>query len=179
MTSAGYLPPAVVTAVYTELGMDQDWIGKGNREDQTTPVLLLRESAQRLGLLFKRSGKLRPTRVGLALAEDPVALWRHLAQRTAAEAARVEDAAAQLFLVVVAAGLTDTVEPTLLDLLQPMSPLPAGSVTISHLRTRSFQRTVDPFDRMKMRHYDIRRMGFQYNSEAAEFARTVLLAEAN
>ncbi|MTE11520.1 plasmid pRiA4b ORF-3 family protein [Nocardia aurantiaca] len=179
LTSAGYLPPSVVTAVYTELGMDRDWIGKGNREDQTAPVLLLRESAQRLGLLFKRNGKLRPTRVGMALAADPVALWQHLAQRTAAEAARVEDVAAQLFLVTVAAGLTDTVEPTLLELLQPMSLLPTDTLTIAHLRSRSFERTIDPFDRMNMRHYDIHRMGFQYNAEAAQFARTVLVAPAD
>jgi len=40
----------------TELGWAKDWIGKANREDQTLPVLQLRESAQRLGLIRKIKG---------------------------------------------------------------------------------------------------------------------------
>lgn len=49
LTAAGWMRPAVVQEVYDELGMAREWIGKGNREDMTLPVLLLRESAQRAG----------------------------------------------------------------------------------------------------------------------------------
>jgi len=41
-----------------KLGWARDWIGKANREDQTLPVLLLRESAQHLGLIRKIKGRL-------------------------------------------------------------------------------------------------------------------------
>src|SRR5439155_20198883 len=43
LTSAGYLPPAHVEAAVAELGLGEEWIGKGNRESQTLPVLHLRE----------------------------------------------------------------------------------------------------------------------------------------
>lgn len=42
----------------TELDRVRDWIGKGNREDQTVPGLLLREGAQQLGLIRKIKGRL-------------------------------------------------------------------------------------------------------------------------
>jgi hypothetical protein len=50
---AGYLPPAHAAAATAELGLGKEWIGKGNRENQTMPVLHLRESATRMGLLRK------------------------------------------------------------------------------------------------------------------------------
>ncbi len=53
LTSAGWLPPVHVEAAVTELGLATEWIGKGNRESQTLPVLGLRESAQQAGLLRK------------------------------------------------------------------------------------------------------------------------------
>lgn len=37
LTSAGYLPPAHVATAMTELGLGEEWIGKGNRESQTLP----------------------------------------------------------------------------------------------------------------------------------------------
>jgi hypothetical protein len=60
LTSAGYLPPADVQAASAELGLAGEWIGKHNREVQTLPVLELRESAMRLGLLRKYRGMLWP-----------------------------------------------------------------------------------------------------------------------
>jgi hypothetical protein len=59
-----------------------DWIGKGNRESQTLPVLDLRESAQKVGLLRKHRGKLLLTAQGRAMRSDPVALWSLLAGKT-------------------------------------------------------------------------------------------------
>lgn len=64
LTQAGYLPSALVTETMTTLGWADDWIGKQNREDQTLPVLELRESAQRFGLLRKNRGQLLVTKVG-------------------------------------------------------------------------------------------------------------------
>jgi hypothetical protein len=82
LTAAGYLPPAHVSAAFTELDLADEWIGKGNREDLTLPVLHLRESAQRAGLLRKFKNRLRLTARGRAGRDDPVALWRRLAERT-------------------------------------------------------------------------------------------------
>ncbi|MDP9459982.1 MAG: plasmid pRiA4b ORF-3 family protein, partial [Actinomycetota bacterium] len=63
-TQAGYLPPALVAETMQHLGWADDWIGKHNREDQTLPVLDLRDSAQRLGLLRKHRGTLLLTVAG-------------------------------------------------------------------------------------------------------------------
>lgn len=79
--AAGYLPPVHVEAAVAELGLLDEWVGTGNRESQTLPVLQLRESAQQLGLLRKRRGRLLTTAGGGAVGSDPVALWWHLAER--------------------------------------------------------------------------------------------------
>ena len=79
LTAAGYLPPVIVQTVFDELDMGEEWIGKGNREDLTVPVLQLRETAQQLKLLRKYKGGLVPTARGRNLAGDPVGLWWHLA----------------------------------------------------------------------------------------------------
>jgi Plasmid pRiA4b ORF-3-like protein len=81
LTGAGYLPPAHVEAAMTELGLGGEWIGKGNRENQTLPVLHLRESATAMGLLRKRHGTLLLASQARKLRGDPVALWWHLAKR--------------------------------------------------------------------------------------------------
>lgn len=80
LTSAGYLPPAHVEAAVAELGLGEEWIGKGNRENLTLPVLHLRESAMAMSLLRKRNGMLLLTPRGRTVRTDPSALWQHLAQ---------------------------------------------------------------------------------------------------
>jgi len=118
LTSAGYLPPVHVAAAFTELGLEDEWIGRGNREVDTWPVLHLRESAQKLGLLRKYRGELRRTARGDAAREDPVALWRHLAERMPVRAADPFEAqAGLLILVAVAGGLADKIEATVADIL--------------------------------------------------------------
>lgn len=107
LTQAGYLPPAMVTAAMTELGWAADWIGKNNREDTTMPVLDLRESAQRFGLVRKYRGQLLPTKVGRALADDPVRLWWHLASAMPDARSDAERHAGILYLIQVAAGLAE------------------------------------------------------------------------
>ncbi len=104
LTNAGYLPPAHVEAAMAELNMEDEWIGKFNREDQTLPVLLLRETAQKLGLVRKYRGKLLPTSRARRLRDDPVALWWHLAASMPLRTRDPFDAQASLlYLTAVAA----------------------------------------------------------------------------
>ena len=121
LTQAGYLPPAHVEAAYSELELDKEWIGKGNREDQTYPVLHLRESAQRAGLLRKHHGRLLVTARGKALRSDPVGLWWHLAERTpVASSDRSVHDAGLLYLAAVAAEVTEDVDTLVAELLDAL-----------------------------------------------------------
>jgi hypothetical protein len=102
LTAAGYLPPVVVEAAYTALGMQDEWFGKGNREDMTIPVLTLRTTAVKLGLLRKSRGTLLLTKAGSAAATDPVVLWRHVVGRLPLEP---EDSVVRLVSVIRLLGL--------------------------------------------------------------------------
>ena len=104
LTAAGYLPPAHVEAAFDALGLEEEWIGKGNREDQTRPVLHLRESAQAMGLLRKHRGRLLRTARGRDLRADPVALWWHLAERMPPASRDVAETQAGLTLLVAVAA---------------------------------------------------------------------------
>jgi len=104
LTTAGYVPPVVVQAVYGELDLAEVWIGKGNREDLTYPILALREQAQTLGLLRKAKGTLAPTATGRRLADDPVGLLQHVATRLPAGRRSDQQQAGWLLLLATAAG---------------------------------------------------------------------------
>lgn len=118
LTSAGYLPPAEVEAAMTELGLHEEWIGKGNREVQTLPVLHLRETAQAMGLLRKYRGALVLTPRGRAVRNDPLALWWHLAeQMPPATKDACETQAGLIFLATVASRATDEADSTVAELL--------------------------------------------------------------
>ena len=103
LTAAGYLQPRLVESVYTELDLEKGWIGKGNREDQTLPVLVLRESATALGLLRKARGTLSVTAAGRKLASDPPRMFAHIAARLPLGRDHEKDAGV-LALLVTAAG---------------------------------------------------------------------------
>jgi hypothetical protein len=106
LTGAGYLPPAQVEAAMVALGLDEEWIGKGNREVQTVPVLHLRESATKMGLLRKHRGMLLATSRGRSLRGDPAGLWWQLAERMPfGSADRCETQAGLLLLTAIAAGV--------------------------------------------------------------------------
>lgn len=105
LTAAGWLPPAVVREATTELDWAKDWIGKPNREDQTLPVLQLRESAQRLGLIRKIKGRLALTSAAKRLLDDPAGLWLFLARALAHRHRHDSERDATLLLLLeVAAG---------------------------------------------------------------------------
>lgn len=108
LTSAGYLPPRDVEAAMSELGLGEEWIGKGNREVQTLPVLDLRETAQAIGLLRKYRGKLVLTPRGRAVRNDPLALWWHLAeQMPPVSKDTCETQAGLIFLAAIATSSTE------------------------------------------------------------------------
>ena len=108
LTGAGYLPPAHVEAAMTELGLGEEWIGKGNRENQTLPVLHLRESAANMGLLRKRHGTLLLTSHARKLRGDPVALWWYLAKRIPPKSPDAcETHAGVILLLALAAGAAE------------------------------------------------------------------------
>jgi hypothetical protein len=118
LTSAGYLPPAVVRAAMTELELRDEAPGAGNREHQSEPVLFLRRSAQAVGLLRKNRGTLLLTSRGRALRDDPVALWWRLAEQTPPKTRDVAEMHAGLFyLLTVAAGVDDERAYIVADLL--------------------------------------------------------------
>jgi hypothetical protein len=108
LTGAGYLPPAHVEAAMAELGLGEEWIGKGNRENQTLPVLHLRESAANMGLLRKRHGMLLLTSHARELRTDPVALWWHLAARMPPKSP--DHCETQAGLIVLAALAAQTID---------------------------------------------------------------------
>ena len=102
-------------------GLEEVWIGAGNREDLTYPVLHLRQSAQRIGLLRKHRGRLLATARGHALRADPVGLWWHLAERTpVASNDRSVYQAGLLYLAAVAAGITENHEKIVAELLDAL-----------------------------------------------------------
>jgi hypothetical protein len=107
LTGAGFLPPADVEAAWDVLGAGERWIGKGNRENHTPPVLQLRESAQSLGLLRKYRGTLLLTKRGHELRNDPLALWWYLAERTPSASKNLYDTHAGLILLTALAAGSD------------------------------------------------------------------------
>ncbi|MHA7172796.1 plasmid pRiA4b ORF-3 family protein [Arthrobacter monumenti] len=79
LTKDGYLKPAVVSEIMTELGWSERWIGKINREAQTPPVLELHARMREWKLLRKYKGRLVRTPAGRKVADDDAALWNYLA----------------------------------------------------------------------------------------------------
>lgn len=81
LTSAGYLPPALVRQAAEGLGITEWWIGKANREDMLWPLAQLRETAQAVGLLRKAKGVLQPTARAVKVTDDPRGIVTAVLQR--------------------------------------------------------------------------------------------------
>jgi hypothetical protein len=151
LTGAGYLPPVHVEAAMAELEMADEWIGKHNREIQTMPVLNLRESAQKMGLLRKHRGRLLLTTRGRRLRTDPVRLWRHVAERIPLPSRdRCETQAGLILLIGVAAGVTENVNGIIARTLHAIgwmrgdgSPLAGGDAGHAAWETRAMLRRLD------------------------------------
>lgn len=106
LTSAGWLPPALVHQIATDLDLLEPWMGKGNREQNLPPVRHLRETATALGLVRKRKGELLPTALGTRLAGAPEAMWQHVAASLPLGRKPFERHAGAIMLLAVAAGET-------------------------------------------------------------------------
>nr|WP_235939527.1 plasmid pRiA4b ORF-3 family protein [Occultella kanbiaonis] len=105
LTSAGFLPPAVVEEVTAGTGARAWWIGKANREDLTWPVAQLRASARALGLVSVRNGRLVPTAAVRRLRDRPLGLWRHVVSRLPLGKSEFDHDAGWLTLAVVGSGV--------------------------------------------------------------------------
>ncbi len=79
LTAAGYLPPRTVGRALDELGWREELIGASSREVDVFPVMILRETAARLGLIRRRGARLLLTPSGRAALGDPAALWSAVA----------------------------------------------------------------------------------------------------
>lgn len=117
LTSAGYLPPAVVGEAVRALGWEKDWISARNREHLTIPVLELRLSARRLGLVRIQRGVLLRTALGARLENEPERLWWHIASRLPDARRDAERDAGLLLLLAVASGIPLDIE-SMNDLLR-------------------------------------------------------------
>ncbi len=121
LTAAGYLPPAVVTELAARTGVGAWWHGKLNREDQTYPILELRAAARELGLISVRKGVLAPTAAARRCSGEPLALWRHIADRLPLGRKDFDRQAGWVSLAVFAAGTefggwTDAIRMILTDI---------------------------------------------------------------
>ncbi len=151
LTGAGYLPPVHVEAAVAELGMADESIGKHNREIQTMPVLSLRESAQKMGLLRKHRGRLLLTTRGRRLRTDPVGLWWHVAERIPLKSPDpCETQAGLILLIAVAAGVTGDLNATIARTLHAIgwmsgdgSPMTGGVAGRAAWDTRVALRRLD------------------------------------
>ncbi|MEW1976384.1 plasmid pRiA4b ORF-3 family protein [Microbacterium profundi] len=104
LTAAGWMPQSTVLAGMTELGWITDWIGKGNREDVTPPIAVLRETAQRIGLVRVQKGRLLLSAAAKKALGDPVAQLRLIAGGLYRRLSDAETDAAVLLLLTVADG---------------------------------------------------------------------------
>lgn len=102
LTAAGYLRPSDVEAAAEVVPMMADWIGKANREIDTTPVMRFRELLQELGLLRKYKGALRLTRVGASARVSNDALLSILAGKLVAADSDFDRLASLLVLTYAA-----------------------------------------------------------------------------
>lgn len=82
LTQAGFLHPRMVEELFEALDLDDEWIGEGNRESLTLPVLWLRESATSLGLIRKAKGRITLTANGRkVIYAPPTELLSYIASR--------------------------------------------------------------------------------------------------
>ncbi|MGW9627205.1 plasmid pRiA4b ORF-3 family protein [Microbacterium sp. NPDC055521] len=104
LTAAGWMPPATVLAGMTELGLLDDWMGAGNREDLTPPISELRDAAQRLGLVRVQKGRLLLSAAAKKALGDARAQLQLIARGLYRKLSDAESDAAALLLLAVADG---------------------------------------------------------------------------
>ena len=103
-----------------ELGWESRWVGKVNREDQTFPILQLRDSAQRLGLLRKLKGRLVLGATVKKALDAPAEVWSCVVTDRAVRARSDAQQNANLLLAAEIARGTRTTRASYLE------PIAAG-----------------------------------------------------
>lgn len=150
LTDAGHLPPAEVTAVIEDLNLAAEGVPQVSRENQASPVVQLRESAQATGLVRRHRGRLVLTRDGADLRRDPAALWWHLAGELPLRSAAISEVApGMILLACVAARFTGTLDLTVARMLTAIgwlnsdgSPLTSTEAAAASYGTYSVLRRV-------------------------------------
>lgn len=104
LTDAGYLKPVDVRAAFEAFDLGAEWIGAGNREVQTVPVLEFRELLRTFGLVRRYRGRLLLTKLGQQLRGDQARLLAHLAVGLPVGNQEHERVPQLLVLLTVAAG---------------------------------------------------------------------------
>nr|WP_276610559.1 plasmid pRiA4b ORF-3 family protein [Kineococcus siccus] len=178
LTGAGYLPPAVVQDAFEALRLDDTWIGTGNREVHTLPVLVFRTAVQDLGLLRKHRGRLLVTPAGRSLRTDPARLVGHIAARLPAGRDDAAQVAGTLALLGVAAGdatVHDRITPLGVEVLTALGwATAAGPLTRGDVFDAA-RPTLDVLERTGVAAYRSRlASGAKQSPAARKFARLVL-----
>ena len=104
LTGAGYLRPAVVAEMAERFQLQREWIGGLNREDSTPGVRDYRAAVRELGLTRSLNGRVRLTKLGAALADDPARLLTHLISRLPLDAPGTFAGDAGLLMMLELAG---------------------------------------------------------------------------
>ncbi len=173
LTASGYLKPAEVTAAAEVLPTMQGWIGKANREIDTTPVLHFRKAVQALGLLRKHKSSLLLTRAGHDSCAAWQNLWNQLADRLVPNTDGFDTDATLLLLLYAATS--------------PDSELPLDTIAaaLTHLGWQSGDGTpIVGYDMYRLRALDVLRnvstahvnrgRRWRIDDEVAELARAAL-----
>jgi hypothetical protein len=84
LTPAGYLPPVIVREAARRFGW-WEWPGQPRTEADVHQIGVLRQTAERMRLVSKRSRRLAVTRHGTGLVDDTVGLWHAIAATIACE----------------------------------------------------------------------------------------------
>ncbi len=102
LTAAGWMEPAACERLWHEGGLGWDF-GKGNREQNTPELTILREECTRAGLIRRHKGRLVLARPGRHAATNPHALARAVASGLTEAKEPVDQAVRVLTLLLVAA----------------------------------------------------------------------------
>ncbi|WIM70878.1 plasmid pRiA4b ORF-3 family protein [Corynebacterium suedekumii] len=121
LTAQGYLPPAIVQAWGEGMGYHKSWIGNINRESLFPPAGDVHDWTKRLGLARRYKGVLKPTRIGLRAADDPLVVWDALVDSLSTFPDEFQEHAGWMTLVVVGSEVPEgswvaTVRALLTDL---------------------------------------------------------------
>lgn len=110
LTAAGWMVPAACERLWHESGIAWE-IGKGNREQHTPELQLIRGHATTARLIRKYKGRLVLTPLGRQAATDPAVLTQALAASLLSATDRFDQDAQAIAVLLIAAGHPIEAEP--------------------------------------------------------------------